>query len=246
MLIDAKNRFVSQKTIPRMALIVPSFHGQDLMVEAPGVASKLTIPLEESRQATGPIVTVSIWGEEFSAVDEGDHAAHWFSEFLQGAYRLVRITNDFKRTVEEPFFGKGAINLVGFANSFPFMMISEESLDDLNSRLPDGHAKLPMIRFRPTIVVKADNNQGTPFMEDHWKKFTIGGVTFIAVAKCIRCKVTTVDPNKGEYDGGQPLEVLSTFRKGLERGGVELCFGENLVHTGEGEIAVGQVLIILE
>ena len=118
---------------------------------------------------------------------------------------------------------------VGFADGFPFLLISEESLADLNRRLVDP---LPMNRFRPNLVVAG----GEPYGEDRWGRFEIGGVRLQVVKPCERCLVTTTDQATGER-GKEPLRTLATYRKV----GNDLMFGQNVVHENTGRLRVGDL-----
>jgi uncharacterized protein YcbX len=119
---------------------------------------------------------------------------------------------------------------VSFADAFPFLLLSEESLADLNRRLAEP---LPMNRFRPNLVIRGV----PPFGEDELGSFTIGEIRFRAVKPCERCVVTTTDQETLER-GVEPLRTLSTYRR--TRG--EVYFGQNLIHENFGSLAVGNVL----
>jgi uncharacterized protein YcbX len=119
---------------------------------------------------------------------------------------------------------------VSFADAFPFLMISEESLADLNARMP---VPLPMNRFRPNLVIAG----GSPFVEDFLEHFTIGEIGFRRVKPCDRCVIPTTDQETGER-GKEPLRTLATYRKQ----GSKVFFGQNLVHSGIGRLKVGDIL----
>jgi len=242
MVVDATTkRFVTQRQYPKMALIVPTFkkNGKNLVVNAPDMPT-FAIPNIQSSD----YVTVSVWKSEGPAVDEGDDAAAWFSKYIKADVRLVRIPDDHQRTVPDEYKQPDLDNLVGYADGFPFLLASEESLEDLNKRI--ATKQLPMQRFRPNIIVKSSKGEGIPFMEDTWKKIQIGGVKLRVVKMCTRCKLTTVDPAKGQFDGDEPLATLSKYRKGLLKGSEEVCFAQNLIHENVGEIRVGQKIKVLE
>jgi hypothetical protein len=121
---------------------------------------------------------------------------------------------------------------VSFADAFPFLLISEESLSDLNSRLT---RPLPMNRFRPNLVIAG----GEPYVEDTLERFAISGIAFRAVKPCGRCVVTTTDQETTER-GVEPLRTLATYRK---QGG-EVMLGQNLVHLGTGRLTVGAPVLV--
>jgi uncharacterized protein YcbX len=122
---------------------------------------------------------------------------------------------------------------VGFADGFPFLLISEASLADLNAKL---EFPLPMNRFRPNIVVSG----ASAFAEDTWKSIKIGSVLFDVVKPCSRCVMTSIDQDDAAL-GREPLRTLTAYRKF----GNKLLFGQNLVHNNTGVISVGDLVEII-
>ncbi|RYE09900.1 MAG: MOSC domain-containing protein, partial [Sphingobacteriales bacterium] len=116
-----------------------------------------------------------------------------------------------------------------FSDGYPFTIIGQSSLDDLNGRLPEH---IPINRFRPNIVFTG----GEPHSEDIIKKFSINGITFKGVKLCARCIVTTTDQDTA-IRNKEPLKTLAKYRV-KDR---NIMFGQNLVHKGEGVIAIGDV-----
>jgi hypothetical protein len=125
---------------------------------------------------------------------------------------------------------------VSFADGFPFLVLSEASLADLNARLAtQGHPALPMDRFRPNLVVAGT----APYAEDTLGRFRLGEVVFHGASRCTRCVVTTTDQLTAAR-GPEPLRTLATYRKNAEGGG---DFGRNLIHeTKRGTLRVGDRL----
>jgi uncharacterized protein YcbX len=236
------NRFVTQRVIPKMALISPSFEDNYLCLNFPEMPT-IKIPRSGKDQAKEPLVSnVGIWGDSVSGVDEGDAVAKWINDCLkQTTLRLIRMPDNHDRSIPKAWMHKdldSTEQLVSYADGFPFLLASEESLKELNARLPSGVSSLPILRFRPNIVIEGLD---AGFDEDTWTKIKIGNSTFRVTKKCTRCKMTTVDFETGAFVGDEPLRTLKTFRKGLLEGKDEVCFGQNLVHEGlEGEVQVGQ------
>jgi MOSC domain-containing protein len=226
MVVDGSGQFLSQRSHPRLAVVVPSIERDKLRVDAPGMVT-LEIPLDPS-----PTVTtgVTVWDDLCSASWVGENAAAWFSEFLGCECSLVHMAEDTVRPAD-PMFAPSA-SRVSFADGFPFLLISEESLADLNRRLAEP---LPMNRFRPNLVVAG----GRPYDEDRWTQLEIGGIRLRVVKPCGRCVVTTTDQTTGER-GKEPLRTLATYRK---RDG-EVRFGQNVVHEGTGRLRVGDTVIL--
>jgi hypothetical protein len=124
---------------------------------------------------------------------------------------------------------------VSFADAFPFLLIAEESLADLDARLA---APLPMDRFRPNLVVTG----AAPYAEDAWNRFRIGNVVFHGATRCSRCVVTTTDQATAER-GPEPLKTLASYRRDADGA---VMFGRNLVHeTKTGRLAVGDAVELL-
>jgi len=243
-------RFITQRQNPRMSLIVPSFKDSHLCLDYPNLPT-LKIPLGAGAQRMEPIVeNIGIWKSFANGVDEGDEVAAWFSKALEHSaepVRLIRISEGHSRPVPSDWMQtdmKKEQQLVSYADGFAFLLTSNESLSVLNSKLPSDSEKLPMCRFRPNFVVEG-LDEG--FDEDTWTKIRIGETTFRVVKPCTRCKLTTVDPDKGEFAGEEPLRTLKTFRKGIiEHQKNEVCFGQNLLHETHGsQISVGQRVEVL-
>jgi uncharacterized protein YcbX len=116
---------------------------------------------------------------------------------------------------------------VSFADGMPYLILGQESLDDLNSRL---EKPVPMDRFRPNIVFSG----GQPYVEDSWKKIRIGAVRFQVVKPCARCVLTTIDQETG-LQGKEPLKTLAGYRTL----GNKVYFAQNMVALETGTIRIG-------
>ena len=228
MVVDAAGRFLTQRQWPRMALVAAHVTARgELQLRAPGMAD-LHLPARDgdARQV------VEVWGDTVDAVASGAAADAWLSEFLDTPCRLVHLDDDSRRAVD-PDFATPA-DQVGFADGFPFLLISQASLDDLNSRLDTA---LPMRRFRPNLVISGC----PPYAEDGWRLIRIGDIRFRVVKPCARCAIPTIDPDTG-VSGKEPLRTLAGYR----RQGGQVMFGQNLVHEGRGRLDVGMTVEVLE
>ena len=145
----------------------------------------------------------------------------------------MHIADGFKRKLN-PDYAVNPDDHTGFADGYPILVVSEASLQDLNSKLV---SPLPMNRFRPNILVKGCG----PYAEDAWKRIKIGEIEMALVKPCARCVVTTIDKETLEKNK-EPLKTLSTYRK--QKGGA--MFGMNVIPLNEGEIKVGMNVEILE
>ena len=234
MIVDGHGTFVSQRELPRLALIQPSFAGDMLALTAPAMPP-IAVPLQQ--QATARKLPVVVWRDACLGLDEGDAVADWFSAFLDAPVRLVRMADGFVRPVDRRYAREAA--QVGFADAYPLLLIGQASLDDLNARLKArGKAALPMNRFRPNVVVAAS----PAYAEDDWRLIRVGEVLLDLVKPCARCVTTTVDQSRGEVtDKDEPLATLATYRRGANG----VLFGQNAIHRSLGVLTVGDEVKLL-
>jgi uncharacterized protein YcbX len=226
MVVDEAGAFLTQRSHPRMALITPKVEGDALRIEAPGMPA-IETPL---CPRGGVHTTVTVWDDTCVATWLGEHTARWFSDFLETSCSLVYMSDNVFRPANPAF--APATTRVSFADAYPLLLISEESLADLNRRVS---VPLPMNRFRPNLVVAGT----TPFGEDRWERFEIGGIGFRVVKACDRCVVTTTDQATAEREQ-EPLRTLATYR----RWDGKVWFGQNVVHEREGWLQVGDLVAI--
>ncbi len=230
MLVDGSGSFMTQREYPKMAFINVEMKQDGLNVyhRQKNIPS-LFIPFKiKSVQK----VTVPIWNDTCPANLLGREFDNWFTEALGVDCRLVYQPDETKRLVDKNFSKNNEI--VSFADGYPFLMIGQSSLDDLNSRLD---IPLPMNRFRPNIVFTG----GKPFEEDNMKKFKIGNMFFYGVKPCSRCIITTTNQDTAERLA-EPLKTLAAYRKFNNK----VLFGVNLIHNGYGKINAGDYIEIIE
>jgi uncharacterized protein len=227
MVLDAAGDFLTQREIPLLALIVPTRTDDRLDLSAPGMPPFRHAPVTE-----GLPKTVRVWRDHVAAMDQGEAVAEWLSEFVQVKCRLVRQSDDAVRRVD-PTYATDAQDQVGFADGYPLLLISEESLADLNRRLPKS---LPMNRFRPNVVVRG----GEAYAEDCWSRIRIGQVECSPVKACVRCVITTTNQLTTERES-EPLVTLATYRR-VPRG---VLFGQNVIHHTRGVLRVGDTVQLL-
>lgn len=226
MVVDEAGQFLTQRRLARMCLIGAQLQAAGLWLTAPGMAD-----LSVARPSELAVCEVQVWDDRVHGLDAGDEAAAWLAEFLGQACRLVYFDERRERVVDQQYARPG--DRTAFSDGFPLLLISQASLDDLNSRLAEP---LPMSRFRPNLVVSGCE----PFAEDGWRRLRIGDVELRVVKPCSRCIIPNIDPATADK-GVEPARTLATFRKR----GNHVYFGQNVIADGEGEIAVGMPVAIL-
>jgi uncharacterized protein YcbX len=234
MLIDKNNKFLTQREFPKMATVKPEILADGLQVSSG--QNILVIPFEPLRSDTQ---TVQIWSSRCRARIYENVINEWFSDVLETDCRLAVMPEETRRRVNY-FYAVKKDDHVSFADGYPFLLIGESSLGDLNSRLEEP---LPMNRFRPNFVVSGAES----FAEDAWKKIQIGETAFHVVKPCARCVITTIDQQAGEKDGKEPLKTLAGFRIPKRSLKQKILFGQNLIAEKAGDILrVGDKIEVLE
>jgi len=221
MLVGLGGRFLSQREFAQMALLRPAYDGELLTVDAPRASSLVHKAVDD-----GEVLEVRVHRTECQGIDQGDEAATWFSALLGTDCRLVRFTGH--RATSR---GGGEVM---FADGYPLLVLSAESLADLNARLDEP---LPMNRFRPSVVIEGLG----PYGEDDVRTLRIGEAVVEMVKPCARCLITTTDQETAER-GREPLRTLAAYRT-RDRG---IQFGYNAVPRVLGTLTVGDEVEVLE
>ncbi|XP_054776571.1 uncharacterized protein LOC129285052 [Prosopis cineraria] len=255
LVVNSKGRACTQRVEPKLALVVVELPSEAflegwkptknsyMVLKAPGMEA-LKICLSRPH---GVADGVSVWEWSGSALDEGDEASKWFSDYLGKPTRLVRFNTESEVRVVDPDYANGHNTM--FADCFPFLLLSQGSMDALNNLLKEP---IPVNRFRPNILVEGCE----PFSEDLWTEIKIGKFSFQGVKLCSRCKVPTIDQETG-IAGNEPTETLKHHRsdKVLRPNGKQqnrVYFGQNMVWKdyyiagNEKTLKVGDPVYVLQ
>ena len=236
MVVDAQGEFVSQRELPRMALVQPQLKFHEVILRAPGM---LSLHLHVERVESS--VKVRVWDDVVPAYDMGDTAAQWFSDFLGRKLRLARFDPEYRR-LSDPQWTGGAQAPNQFSDGFPLLVASEASLEALNARLAAaGHSPVGIERFRPNIVLSGLQAHE----EDHLGVIHVQAdspVQLLPVKPCTRCSIPEIDPASGQA-GTVVSQTLTAYRRNDSLGGA-VTFGMNaIVREGDGVmLRVGQAV----
>ena len=235
MVVDDDCVFLTQRNLPKMALIGTALRFDALQLTAPGML-RLDIPVQGFDYDPARRILVQVWDDMVGAYAENDLVNHWFSEFLGRDVRLVRIDPDHRRRCSAVWTGPQEA-ITQFADGFPLLVLSRASLDDLNARLgAAGHAAVPLDRFRPNIVIDGV----AAYDEDHLRSIGTEAWEIRLVKPCTRCRITCTDQATGEV-GHEPLDTLSGYRTDPRVDGIS--FGMNAVvvrGADETSVKVGE------
>jgi uncharacterized protein YcbX len=242
MVVDADGEFVTQRELPRMALIQTAFKMGQLVLRAPGMLS-LHLALDA---AEGPL-KVRVWDDEVLACDMGDVAAQWFSDFLGPdapaglkRLRLARFDPEVRRLSSLKWTG-GREATTQFADGFSLLVTSTASLAELNTRLAaDGHAAVEMQRFRPNLVLGGVEAHDEDRIGPMQITTDSAAAVIEAVKPCGRCPIPNIDPATAE-SSPEVSDTLQAYRQDPRLDGA-ITFGMNaIVLDGDGQVLrVGQ------
>ena len=229
MVVDADGQFLTQREHPEFCLLRVHLQHKSMSVShVNGELPTLVIPMAPTGDEW---IRAKVWNSTVKALEASPEASEALSQWLGRAVRLVYMPDESQR-ICNPRVVQG-IERVGFADGYPYLLIGQGSLDELNSRL--AHP-VPMDRFRPNLVVEGS----LPFAEDGWSRVRIGEAVFRLVKPCARCVITTVDQTTGGK-GKEPLATLASYRT---QGG-KVMFGQNLICEEGNVVHAGDAVEVL-
>ncbi|ESQ30907.1 hypothetical protein EUTSA_v10011673mg [Eutrema salsugineum] len=245
LIVNSKGRGLTQRVEPKLSLIeveMPKHafeedwepeKSSNMVVRAPGMDALKVSLAKPEKIAHG----VSVWEWSGSALDEGEEASQWITNFLGKPCRLVRFNSASETRPVDPDYAPGHYAM--FSDMYPFLLISQGSLDSLNKLLKEP---VPINRFRPNIFVDGCE----PFAEDLWREILINDFTFHGVKLCSRCKVPTIKQETG-VGGQEPIKTLRNFRsdkviqpKKKPQG--KIYFGQNMIWKDRVSDVMGKTI----
>ena len=225
MIVDREGQFLTQRELPQMARLETAFSDYGLALTWQGLGTEY-VPLKPT---AGPMRLVRVWNDDVAAIELGDACKRFLSAALGVSATLVYMPDTTARL--PPQLYAGALDRVGFADGFPYLLANEGSLSDLNTR---SERAITMDRFRPNLVVAG----AEAYAEDTWREVAIGQARFELVKPCTRCVITTTDQATGERLGPEPLRSLAQYR--LWRG--EAAFAQNAIARQLGTLRLGDTV----
>lgn len=229
---------MTQRSFPQMALIETALVDHRLVLSTFGMKAHVVESVNDNAER----IDTEVWGDQISALVAEPITNEWLSQALDAPCKLVSFPADQIRQCDRQFAHSG--EHTKFADGFPLLLVSQESLDDLNRRL---QVPVSMDRFRPNIVVKGCD----AFAEDHWQTIRVtndssnidsGNVDLRIAKPCARCSVPTVNQQTGMLAGPEPIHTLASYRQRGEK----VYFGMNLIPGGQGNVNVGASVFVVD
>lgn len=244
MLVMPNGGFVSQRQLPRMALIDTAIADGELRLSMNGHGS-VTLPLQGD--PTGEEFDAKVWRDPCRVEPVSESASAWLNRVLQPRQplRLVRMAQGFRRRHVQPQ-RFGPETHTRFADASPCLVTNQASLERLNRHLQGRQlAPVDMRRFRPNLVI-----DGLPaFAEHHYRllEHVDTGLHVRLVDPCQRCVVTTIDPDSASADPGrEPFASLVDLNP-MPGNPRAPAFGVNAVPLGDpATLRVGDRLRLSE
>lgn len=227
MVVDENGVMLTQRKVAQMCLIQVELTDFGIILTKSSM-DRLSVKIPTPKTKTA----VKIWQDNCEAFDAGDEAASWLSTALSVKCKLVYFPENEFRQVDLTYANKG--ERTAFSDGFPLLLVSQASLDDLNSRL---NTPVTMERFRPNIIVSGCQ----AYEEDSWKGIRIGKMVFRIVKPCSRCIIPNINIETAQREQ-EPIKTLSTYRKRENK----IFFGQNVIADSVGEIKVGMPFDIIK
>lgn len=225
MLIDKKNQFITQRKYPILSQFYPKIKADTIEISFQDLKHEFFI-----NETLDEAIFSEVWDDETRVFEVNKATSKWFCKTLGLECKLVKIVNNGDRKHSSSRL-KTTLN-VSLADGYPYLLIGSESLNFLNEKLEE---KITIERFRPNIVISSS----VAHEEDSFGDFQIGAVNFKNAKPCGRCIMINNDPKNGIVKK-EPLHTLNTYRK-VDN---SILFGTNVICMNEGEISVGEVVIL--
>jgi len=237
MIVDSAGAQITAREYPDLVRVTPRLDGDSIRLAAPGLP-ELTVPVPSATAQ----VPVSVWHSDLTAALACDEASEWLGKITGEPVRLVYLDDPTRRPTNPDY--SQASDRVSFADAFPLLLTTRESLAALNDWILEGprfaEGPVPMTRFRPSVVVTG----AAAWAEDGWQRLRIGDVTFRVAKGCDRCVFTTIDPDTA-VKGKEPLVTLARHR----RWDGKVWFGVQLIPDDlqpGAQITVGAPVTVLD
>jgi len=227
MLTDPQGMFITARQYPQLVQFTPALLPDGLLINSPDGE---TISMR-FRDFSQPGATTEVWGNQFTSLIAPDAVNQWLSRYLNRDVQLRWVGEEPTRRVK-----KHADVPLSFADGFPYLLMNEASMRDLQNRCPSS---VKLEQFRPNLVVSGVE----AYAEDSWQTIRVGDVIFDLVKPCSRCVLTTVSTERGrKHPRGEPLKTLQGYRT-ADNGDVD--FGQNMIARNTGMIRAGDSIQVL-
>lgn len=212
MFVGEDGVFKSQRTHPKMSQLLPVVEGEKLFLDVVGKKYEVPVPMERDHRSTAAPAAahseerqeLQLFGKFLQAPVLQNELTEAVSLYLGESVRLAYDNGSLQREAQLKNQGLGVYTR--FTDSQQFLVISDESLEDLNKKLK---TPIQRDRFRANIWL-----QGSfPYREDQIQSLATESYQLQSTKGCARCKIITVNPALGQIDDSEPLTALAQYRR---------------------------------
>ncbi|KAI1290115.1 Mitochondrial amidoxime-reducing component 1 [Halotydeus destructor] len=208
-ILSKDNRMVTQRTEPRLALIKTTFEGDSLILATPGF-EPVEVPFKTRTSNEDEVITFRVWAKGTEGIFSGDEVSTWLSTFLgQEGVKLVQHVPSLKmrpsKYAENVTLKFDIKNKILYQDACPYLLISQESIVELNSKFSSDQKPTDYRNWRPNIVI----GNCPAYSEDRWNFIRTASVELEATKLCTRCTIPTLDPDSSVKDDSLGV----TFKK---------------------------------
>ncbi len=229
MLVDERNRFISQRENAALALLDISIENNQLIVSKRFTDQRILVPLLTNTEINdAERLSVTIWEDECLSIEIDKKISNDFSQLLGMTCKLVYMPEDCMRQIDEKYATKG--DITSFSDGYPILLLGQSTLDNLNNKL---ETPITINRFRPNLVFTG----GFPHQEDEFKNFQINDALFEGVKPCKRCIIPNIDQHTA-LAGNEPTATLVKYRLHENK----VLFGQNVLVKKTGTISFGDII----
>ena len=197
-IVDSDGNCVTQRNRPELATVDTALDGDEVTLSTPEHGS-----VKLSTQGAASVTVLPLVGRRpVSAVDGGDEAAAWISDFLGDAHRFAAVTPSSKHRA--PSSLDVFDQTITFVDLAPVLLANSASLRWLQERAVEPFG---IERFRANVIVDA----GDAWVEDTWHEMRIGSTSLTAELPWPRCAVPQIDQDSGERHR-EPAVALRAHR----------------------------------
>ncbi|XP_023756038.1 molybdenum cofactor sulfurase isoform X2 [Lactuca sativa] len=224
---------LTQKKVPEMYYINTKIDLKMGMLHVESSRCKEKLSIELKSDTFSVVEEINIHAQRYEVLGYDNKIDEWFSKAVGRPCYLLRSSsrrcNHFNRNKNKNMGTCRDVNTrLNFVNEAQILMVSEESVSDLNSRLDSNRFVDPMI-FRPNLVISG----GGPCVEDTWTGLKIGNNHFMSLGGCNRCQMINLNYEGGEVKrSNEPLATLASYRR--EKG--KILFGILLRYECDNEV----------
>lgn len=259
---DGSYKLLTQREEPRLVLITPEIdhdNGKLILTYTPNNA-RLSLPLnfdaaklKHGEPESHPTLIWSQTPDSYDLQHEFPEIRQFFQQIFADNSHLAAngtiVAPKQRRAVLRGSPDESVLQRLpqtNFQDYFPGNLNTTASIADLDKRVREntnGAIGVTSLNFRANVIISNDK----PYDEDDWKLIRIGSTLWYVVMRDVRCQVTAVNTDTGEFNPNrEPYKTMQSYRRIDPGAKYYPCFGMNMIHNRLGTIRVGDPVEVCE